>query len=301
MAYVQIDKNFDVRTLEVLIKGIDEEIEVLVKRNVTRFHDEHLVDAAENLDVLKLQTNEYEEQLRQKIDTTMKRLASTDNGLNLTEKEARKIFEKTLNAVEDAIQEIEIEKLFADELQYVLSDEYTCNKNESITHFNMFMKQYHGELNTNTDNYLKKYITTMIKHSFIFDKDGEQYSLLVFLSFYEAYMQRIIGLTVLSSVKSGNIHSEEIMQYAENITAPLVKSCYFTKMQKWFKGEISEFIERFLMVQVDEKHRIDYQKNTLIDKKMLKQGKCDSVVEPPIIIPTPSLVNQFFLCVILTT
>ncbi len=310
MAYIPIDKDFDIRTLEILIKGTNKEIEDLIKRNTSRFYDTHLVAHAENLDALNHLIKEYKQQLREKIGITVKRLASTDNGHNLSNVEAADIFLRTIKAVDAALAKVDANDFFTGDLQPLIEDELLFQINESRTHLAMFISQYSSELNTNTDNYLKKYISTMIRHSYIFEKEKQKYSLLVFLSFYEAYVKRVVGLALLAfaksnkrelvaQMKSGNddesAQTKEILHFAESMSVPATKSCYFSELQRWFKGEITEFIERFLMIQVDEEHRVHLQKNTLIDKKMLRQDKCSSIVEPPVIISSPPLIDKFFL------
>ena len=310
MTCIPIDKKFDIRTLKILIRGIDKEIEVLIERNSSRFYDARLIEHAENLEVLNHLTKKYEQQLREKIGITVKRLASTDNGHDLSNVEAADIFLRTIDAVDVALAELDATDFFTGDFQPLIEDELKFQIDESKIHLAMFIKQYSSELKINTDNYLKKYISTMIQHGYIFEKEMQKYSLLVFLSFYEAYVKRITGLALLSFVKSDkkdllaqmkssnveeSTQAKEILHFAENMSLPAAKSCYFTELQKWFKGEISEFTKRFLMLQVDEEHRVHLQKNTLVDKKMLRQDKCSSIVEPPVSIANPPLIDEFFL------
>jgi hypothetical protein len=128
------------------------------------------------------------------------------------------------------------------------------------------------------------------------------------LSFYEAYIKRIIGLALLDFAKRRFLYvqansddvapyeqAKHILKYVKNMKAPQAKSCYFKDLKKWYKGEISEFIERFMMAPVDEIRRIELQKATLIDKKMLKSDKCDEVLEPLVTISSPPLIEDFSL------
>jgi hypothetical protein len=50
-----------------------------------------------------------------------------------------------------------------------------------------------------------------------------------------------------------------------------------------------------MIAPVDEIHKDPYQKATLIDKKMLKSDKCDEVLEPPVTISSPPLIEDFSL------
>ncbi len=311
MAYVPINKNFDVRTLEILMRGVDIEVKELIKRNVSRFKDAHLTSYAENLDKLNILTREYEQKLKENIEATMKRLASTYDGQNISDAEAAKIFKDTIAAVDSTLGALEPDIFFGENLSSLLEDEFIHQKKDARSHFSMFVDQYENDLDVNTPNYMKKYINVMIGHGYIFEKESQRYSLLVFLSFYEAYVKRIVGLCLLSTFDKDHrgalkklIQSEDsderkeaenVLEFVEGMKVPLAKSCYFSNFQKWFKGDISEFIERFLISSVDEAHSIPYQKKTLLDKKMLKSKKCSDMVEPPITIPSPTLIDNFFL------
>lgn len=311
MTYVKTNRTFDVRTLEILILGTDKDVDDLIKRNVARFKNAIVLSYAEQPDELDVLTREYERELKNKIDAAMKRLATTsDNGQKISCADTATIFKDTISAVYSALIELEPHIFFSERLSTLLEDEFTYQKEESISHFSMFFGQYKGDLEMGSTNHMNKYINIMIRNGYVFEKDGLRYSLLIFLSFYEAYVKRIVGITLLSFAKENKrylkklLNSESdnnkeelelVLDFVQHTKIPLVKSCYFTDFQKWFKGDISEFIKRFLMRPVDESHSIPYQKKTLVDKKMLNSEECLSVIEPPIIISSPAIIDSFFL------
>ncbi len=312
VAYISVEKSFDIRTLEIIMNGTKEEISKLIERNIERFYSAHLVQYAEDLPTLNKLKKNYCHQLKEKISATETKLASTNNGKQFTSSQASDIFIRTIHAVENELRNLSVDIFPSQELQENISGTFAYQKDEALMHFSMFIDQYISDLKSETNKYLKKYVQTMIQHGYIFSSgdSDDNYSLLIFLSFYEAYAKRIIGLSLLDYAKEnrGLLRSElkssedadrqlakDILHYADSVKVPDAKSCYFIELQKWFKGEIEEFIERFMIITVDETYIIPYQKKTLIDKKKLRSGKCTDIIEPPFVIPSPSIIDSFFL------
>jgi hypothetical protein len=308
--YIRIDKKFDIGTLYVIMRNDNSEIKKLIQRNTHYFYTAHTVEYAEDTKTLSDMTAEYEDNLREKIEVAKLRLASTTSGQSIGFSEASAIFKRTIRAVENELKAIEADSFFVGELGDKIEDDFEQQKDESLNHLSMFIGQYTSDLDVSDENYMKKYIHTMINHGYLFEKNNQTFSLLVFLSFYEAYIKRIIGLALLdfakgnrrflnAQAKSDDVATYEqakhILKYVNNTKTPQAKSCYFKDLQKWYKGEISEFIECFMIAPVDEIHKIEYQKATLIDKKMLKLNKCDEVLEPPVTISSPPLIEDFSL------
>ncbi len=306
MAYIDSSKDFDVRTLVILMNGNDEALQELIERNVERYHRAHTVEYSENLSELESLVAAYHSQLLNKIKMTRDRLQSTMNTEEVSPQEATMVFIDTLKAVERELEHFAIGSVLSSELAEIADETFYIVKNDSLGHLSMFIDQYLSDLSEDSDNYMKKYIFTLIQHGYLFEHGGKQLSLLVFLSFYEAYVNRIVGLTLIQTVKEhkaeirallpiDELGVEKILQYAGSVSVPDAKSCYFTEFQKWFKGDISEFVKQFLIKNVEEDYRIPYQKTSLIDKKKLRSEKCLDVPPPPISIPSPQPIGEFFL------
>jgi len=306
MAYISIDTNFDIRTLEVVMYGEKKALKELLERNTMRYRDSHIIEYGENLSELDAIVDTYRSKLASKVASAIKRLKSTENTEKATSLEASYIFINSVNAVKNELENFSLDTVLSDELCDLVADIFETEKNEALIHLSMFIEQYTASLSIEGDNYMKIYVYTMINHGYLFNEDGKRLSLLVFLSFYEAYVNRIVGLTLIRAVNEyrtkileletiERVGVSEIIQYAKNVSVPNAKSCYFTEFQKWFKGNISEFIKRFLIFTVDEEHRIPYQKATLVDKKKLRSDACSDVPLPPISIPSPPVIGEFFL------
>ena len=306
MAYIDVDKDFDLRTLEVLMYGDDEEKQELIERNVRRFSDAHTVQYSEATSELTIMVNTYRSRLQSRIESTRNRLKSTMNAETLSLREATDIFIHTLNAVRTELENFNIKSVLSEELSEIAEDIFEGMRNDSLQHLSMFIKQYTSDLSGDSENYMKKYVYTLIEHGYLFELRDRRLSLLVFLSFYEAYVNRIIGLTLIQAVKDheseiqvllsiDELGVEQILNYAETVSVPDAKNCCFTEFQKWFKDDILEFVKRFLIKNVDKAYHIPYQKSSLIDKRMLRSDKCLDTPLPPIIIPSPQTIKGFFL------
>jgi len=154
------------------------------------------------------------------------------------------------------------------------------------------------------DNHTKEYLLAFLSQDYLFDKEGESYSLLIFLSFYEAYVKRMAGMAYIDYVKRkkaledwpDEAWAEAVLDYAKRVKVPDAKSCYFMELQRWFKGDITEIVERLLLRTLPKEESEDYrQKRSLIEKKKLRSGGCTEIPGPPIDIPNPALTANFFL------
>ncbi len=321
VGYITIEKDFDVRTLLILMLGTQTDIQELINRNNDRFRKANIIKYADEPETLEKITSEYKENLSSKISTVKQRLASLDNGKHLNQQDANKCFMDSIQAVKDSIEELFVK--VPNELQEEFDQGFEYHKSESLVHLNMFISHYSDELSTTKGNHMEGYVYTMMQYGYLFEpaQGNNNYSLLVFLSFYEAYAKRIVGLSLLDLSKSrikvlieektyqrDNTFDEKAiealnstlallkdnLEYLEKTTRPMAKSCYFVELQKRYKGDIREFIKRFLIDEVDEENKIPYQKSTLIDKNMLRSGKCNRIIDPPVNIPTPPLIKEFF-------
>lgn len=299
--YIKKGKTPDVRTIQVLTGACPSEIEKVIERNVERFQRSHTVELAEDLPELNRMTEEYHTWLTESLSNLSAHLKTLEENNSLTSSEKEIIVKRTLKEVRKAL-----ESYIPDgEFPKTFLDIFEMQKHESLIHFDAFSDYYFKELGKDDKNYTKGYLHTLLSADYIFSRENsEKYSLLIFLSFYEAYVKRIIGMAFIEYTRNHTIEeewadekwAEMIRNYAENVKLPDAKSCYFTELQRWFKGDISEIVKRLLILTLPKDEYEDfYQKRSLVEKKKLRSEGCNGIPQPPIEILSPPLIEQFFL------
>jgi hypothetical protein len=337
--YIKKGKPFDVRTIYTLISADTKEIDALLKRNVKIFQRKHTVEYAENLEELNILVREYSQWLKQQVVAVQGRLNSMSKTGNLNSFIKERVIKRTLKAVKESLEKYSFNDGASEHFIEILE----IQKRESLNNFDTFMEYYYHEISIDTQNYTKQYLYTMLQTDYLFTVEKpktlyafndiprygytkeplsyyeesispklhfgdeinyvEAYSLLIFLSFYEAYVKRMVGMAFIEYAKIYKIEeewldekwAEEILDYVDNVKLTDAKSCYFAELQRWFKGDISEIIERLLFLTLPENFRGFRQKASLIEKKRLRSGYCNNTPEPPVEIPSPPLIEQFFL------
>ena len=337
--YIKKGKSFDVRTIYTLISANKEEIDALRERNVKLFQKEHTVEYSENLEELNILVKEYSQWLKQQVMAVRGRLNSMPKTGNLNSFIKERIIKRTLKAVKEALEKYS----FNDGTPESFIEILEIQKRESLNNFNTFMEYYYHEISIDTQNYTKQYLHTMLHTDYLFVVEkpktlyafndipryryikeplsyyeksvyprlhfgddvnyAEAYSLLIFLSFYEAYVKRMVGMAFIEYAKSYNVEKTwfdgewagEILDYTSKVKLTDAKSCCFTELQRWFRGDISEIIERLILLTLPEEFRVAHQKASLIEKKRLRSGYCNNIPEPPVEISSPPPIEQFLL------
>ncbi len=338
-SYIEKGKPLDVRTIFTLITASKEDIDVLVERNVRNFQREHTIKYSSHLKELAVLVKEYTQWLKQQIMTVQNRLHSPSNVSSLNSYIKEGIVKRTLKQVRVSLEKY----TFKEGAPESFIETLEMQKNEALENFDVFMRYYFNEVSIDTQNYTKLYLYTMLHTDYLFAVEKpktlyafniiprysytkeplsyyeesiyprlhfgdninytEAYSLLIFLSFYEAYIKRMVGMAFIEYARTHKIEEEwhdkeevqEILGYVNNVKLTDAKSCYFTELQHWFKGDISKIIERLLLLTLPEAFRVARQKASLIEKKRLRSEYCSNVPTPPVEILSPPIIEQFVL------